>query len=532
MKNRSRRKQVLAGTLLLTIASFVAKLLSAVYRIPFQNMVGNIGFYVYQQIYPIYGIGMTFALTGLPVFISKLVVDTREPENQVALVFRIQRILLVICLVIFCILQFGAGLIAVRMDDSRLTPVIQSVSWMFLLIPFLSSWRGYFQGKMEMRPTAYSQVIEQIVRVSVILVVAYWATHHAVTPYKMGQFAMLSAPIAGVFALTVILAWVWVHRPVRRTAKSIAEMRQQPLVSRILLEGGTLCLVSAVMLLLQLADSFSVVSGLRSFGYTLGAAQNIKGIYDRSQTLVQLGQVLSTASVTAVLPGLVMAHKRHQDVTFEHIATTNLRTNLALSLAMSVGLFALMPEVNRLLFSSAELNGTISLYCTSIVLTSVLMTYNAILQSKNQYKNTMAAILFGFVVKLLINQPLIAYFGIIGASMATLLSLVSMVLLLHLLARRDLQRLISGMQVIKLSVVLGLMWLAVHSAVVVVNAMSPITSLRLQALVIAVVCIPVGIIFFFGGCLVLKVFSVREWLAIPLVSKYIKIKGVPTHENR
>lgn len=109
MKNRSRRKQVLAGTLLLTIASFVAKLLSAVYRIPFQNMVGNIGFYVYQQIYPIYGIGMTFALTGLPVFISKLVVDTREPENQVALVFRIQRILLVICLVIFVSYNLAPG---------------------------------------------------------------------------------------------------------------------------------------------------------------------------------------------------------------------------------------------------------------------------------------------------------------------------------------------------------------------------------------------------------------------------------------
>ncbi|MGN1293051.1 MAG: oligosaccharide flippase family protein, partial [Levilactobacillus brevis] len=49
----------LQGALILSVAAFVAKLLSAVYRVPFQNMVGNTGFYVYQQVYPLYGIGMT-----------------------------------------------------------------------------------------------------------------------------------------------------------------------------------------------------------------------------------------------------------------------------------------------------------------------------------------------------------------------------------------------------------------------------------------------------------------------------------------
>lgn len=61
---RKTMKTVMQGALLLSVASLIAKILSAVYRVPFQNMVGNTGFYVYQQIYPIYGIGMTFALSG------------------------------------------------------------------------------------------------------------------------------------------------------------------------------------------------------------------------------------------------------------------------------------------------------------------------------------------------------------------------------------------------------------------------------------------------------------------------------------
>ena len=47
-------KGMMQGAIALSIAAFIAKILSAVYRVPFQNMVGNTGFYVYQQVYPIY----------------------------------------------------------------------------------------------------------------------------------------------------------------------------------------------------------------------------------------------------------------------------------------------------------------------------------------------------------------------------------------------------------------------------------------------------------------------------------------------
>ena len=72
-KARSTGQVAMQGAAVLTLAALVAKVLSAIYRVPLQNMVGNEGFYVYQQVYPIYGIGMTFALNGLPSFIGKQV---------------------------------------------------------------------------------------------------------------------------------------------------------------------------------------------------------------------------------------------------------------------------------------------------------------------------------------------------------------------------------------------------------------------------------------------------------------------------
>lgn len=59
-----------------------------------------------------------------------------------------------------------------------------------------------------MKPTAYSQVVEQVIRVTVILAVAFWAARSLVNPYKMGTIAMLSAPIAGLAALMIVRSWV------------------------------------------------------------------------------------------------------------------------------------------------------------------------------------------------------------------------------------------------------------------------------------------------------------------------------------
>lgn len=75
-------KTVLKGTLILTATSFIVKILSAVYRVPFQNLVGDEGFYVYQQVYPIYGIAMTLSLSGMPVFLSKILASEESPIEK------------------------------------------------------------------------------------------------------------------------------------------------------------------------------------------------------------------------------------------------------------------------------------------------------------------------------------------------------------------------------------------------------------------------------------------------------------------
>ena len=168
-------KNVMNGALILSLAALIAKILSACYRIPFENLVGNTGFYVYQQVYPIYGIGMTFALTGFPVFISKIIAEQDEEAAKLAVSHQIFVILAFFGLACFGFLQLFGHQIALMMGDRHLTPLLGSVSWMFLFMPILAVGRGYYQGTFNMTPTAISQVTEQFIRVTVIIFVALLA---------------------------------------------------------------------------------------------------------------------------------------------------------------------------------------------------------------------------------------------------------------------------------------------------------------------------------------------------------------------
>lgn len=193
-------KKLVQGTAILAFAALIAKVLSAVYRIPLENFVGDTGFYVYQQIYPIYGIGMTLALNGLPTFISKLIVAEPNDAAQAQLAGQLLRGLSMVALVIVVGLNVSAPLLATLMGDRQLTNVIRAVSLMFIVMPIMAVGRGVAQGQLNMRPTAYSQVVEQIVRVLIIVVVAYEAMQTGMNVYLMGTLAMLSAPIAGLAA--------------------------------------------------------------------------------------------------------------------------------------------------------------------------------------------------------------------------------------------------------------------------------------------------------------------------------------------
>ena len=110
-------KSYMQGALLLTIAALIVKVLSAAYRIPFQNLVGDQGFYVYQQVYPFVAIFVTWTAGGVAVAISKMLADIEFETLQgrarrKSILIVIYQYLTILSIIFFTILFFGAPILA------------------------------------------------------------------------------------------------------------------------------------------------------------------------------------------------------------------------------------------------------------------------------------------------------------------------------------------------------------------------------------------------------------------------------------
>lgn len=451
-KARSTGQVAMQGAAVLTLAALVAKVLSAIYRVPLQNMVGNEGFYVYQQVYPIYGIGMTFALNGLPSFIGKQVALQNNNRQSKSLLKRYAVIVSVFALACFALIYFGADWIATMMGDGLLAPVIKSVSFMFLLMPGLLLSRGFMQGRNLMTPTAISQVAEQFVRVAVILTVAFIFSRmqlNGANPdvYQMGFWTMQSAWVAATAASIVMAYYLLNYREKAMYQDFLAGhyglgqasetddtgLSWTKLTKNFVTEGFVICFFSALLVFYQLIDAFTVYDQLVDNGIATAVAKDMKGIYDRGQPIVQLGMVVATSLATSFLPALVLMKRgdRKQAGEFEIVSRQYLQVTLFLATIITGGLISIMPQLNHFLFASSAGSEVLMVYVMMVIFASLVLGQNNILQAQGQWYKAGIAFMVGMLVKGILTASLVDFLDTAGAAWATNLGLVAMIIYLN-----------------------------------------------------------------------------------------------------
>lgn len=516
---------MMQGAFVLTAASFAAKLLSAVYRVPYQNFAGDEGFYVYQQVYPIYGIAMTLALSGLPQFISKYTAEQKEPRAQRQALQELFPLIGGFGLILWALCFFSAQPLAVWMGDEQLRPLIRIVSFTFLLMPFLAITRGEFQGKLLMVPTAVSQVVEQLLRVGVIISAAWSFKQFGWDVYHTGTVAMSGALIGGIAAVFVlryyrqkILGTKLAYQPPKLGAETRA------LGKRLVLEGGLMTVYSGLLILFQLIDSFTVKKALVDFGLNEHGAKLAKGVYDRGQPLVQLGLVVALALSSSFLPLLTRYLVTRDRDKFIKTSQIFLRLTCTIGAAASVGLALLLPYVNYALFKDYKGNETLVLFVFAIFLMALIQAYQSIAQSQNKYRPSLQAAGIGLLLKIVTTFPLTKQLGTIGASLSTLLGLVAALVVLHYAGDHKTrayykQRHFTGKLFICLMGMIFVL-LCYYGSISILFGM---VQKRSGALAAAVLGVLLGGSVFLSLAIRVRLLTIREWLMLPFGSKLLRI---------
>lgn len=464
MKNKGM-SLFFAETWVLTISSLITKILSAFYRIPLQNLVGNRGFFIYQQVYPLYGLCTAIALSGLPMFVSQVLAEDKvnQAQNQRHLL----QGALVLGILGALLLKLAAPQIASGMGDPSLTPLVAVLSWFYLLAPLEAVLRGIYQSDLQMLPTAISQVSEQIIRVLIIITAAICLSSR---DYLMGTWAHAGAAIGAAGAIIILLGF---HLPI--SAKPQPQAVNSHLLRRFLSEGLLLSLFSGVLVLFQAIDSFTVFKILQAAFYQ--HAQELKGIYDRAQPLAQLAIVLAVSLATTILPQLSQSAQDKQ----AELKNITLHVALVLAASCAVGMAALMPQINTLFFKDAQQSWSLAVYVLAAFFIAYAIVINTLMQAQHQQQQNWLALLLAVISKWLLNRVLIPPLGIFGASSATLLASIILAVLLYFNSDQSLrQGLFKKHFLLKLSLVMLLLFTFVKIMSIFWRFFAPLS--RLSAL--------------------------------------------------
>ncbi|MFJ7733579.1 oligosaccharide flippase family protein [Lysinibacillus sp. NPDC097231] len=524
MSERFGMKNYMKGAALLTIAALIVKVLSAIYRVPFQNLVGDEGFYIYQQVYPIISIFVVWTSSGFAVAISKMLADNdsildplerNQKRNDIMRI--VFRYLTILSLLFFAILFGGADMLARFMGDTLLAPLIRTGSFIVLIMPAFSVLKGSFQSRGIMEPIAYAQVIEQAVRVSVILAGTFMIMATTKSLYGTGQMAIIGTVVGEIVGF-ILLAFIFK----KRFGLSKDKQQQQriaglPIIKEVTLLSLSVSMSGLLLLGYQLVDSFTIYSLLIENGMDQTIAKETKGIYDRGQPLVQLGVVIASSLSLAIVPLVAHMSKKQEGRSAIPFIQLTYRASVLFGWAASLGLILVMPYINAMLFKTDVLSEVLMVYVLQIVPLSIILTFTAILQGYGKLKKPALFLIVGFILKIILNVMTISLFGVLSAAIANNVGLLFTALMLVFYLKK-----MTTIQLAPASFYkkVGIASLSMTAVVIIWLQFAPellnqFLSTRLVAVIAGFTAVCLGAFVMITVIAKLRVLAEKEWYLLP-----------------
>ena len=204
----SKPNTFFGGAAILAVGILVVKLIGMFYKIPLLNIIGEQGSADFNNAYNIYSVLLTISTAGLPVAVSKLVseADALGRRNQVRRTFLLAlSVFLILGVLSFLIMFLGSEQLAGLMNDSMAAPGIRALAPAVICVGCLSAFRGYAQGHGNMTPTAVSQIIEALCKLTVGLGLAFWLVGHGADASHAAAGAITGVTVGTIVALAYML---------------------------------------------------------------------------------------------------------------------------------------------------------------------------------------------------------------------------------------------------------------------------------------------------------------------------------------
>ncbi len=379
MQVRTKKGSFLKGAAWIAAGGFMAKVIGALYRIPLTNLIGGKGLGLYQLVYPVYCLLLTVSATGIPSSVAKLTAERiSHGEDDRSILKTAMKLFVLIGVTGTVIMALAAPWLARMQGSEEVLHGYYALAPSVLSVSAISVFRGWFQGRNHMFPTALSEVTEQLVKVSVGLPLAYIFRDNVV---KAVVGLLFAVSVSEVVTLVIMVA---LYR--REKRENVERVGGRVSMSAVLRLSIPVTLSSILLPLSGLVDSVLVPRLLSAYA---NDAVTLFGLFSGGAvTVVNLPVSVCYGIAAASVPSVATATEGKRRRVLAALALT-----LLIGGGSAVGLYLFSEPTAKMIFRNLggeeleTLIGLIRAFSVSAMTLSGVQTLSACLtaQGKPQY---------------------------------------------------------------------------------------------------------------------------------------------------
>ena len=387
--------KLIKSTLILVIGGFFTKIIGMFIKIVLSRNIGTEALGIYMMILPTFNLFITLSTMGLPVSLSKIV--SENTRNNRKLIISVVPIMLIFNIILGVILYLTAPLIANNLlsNDKTFYPLLSII----FTLPFISISaiiRGYFFGKERMFPHTFSNNLEQVVRLLLIIFITPKLMIYGIE--VVVSFVVLTNVFSELTAIICLLFFI--PNKTRISLKDTKYDRSSiKEVFSIGINTTTARIISSIGYFLEpvILSYFLLRQGLSSemISYEYGI---INGYVF---PLILLPSFFTGAISNAILPILSKSYARRNYQYFKVKLSQGVLYSLLVGIPIMIILILFPKELLHLVYNTNEGVQYIRILAIFFLLLYVQSPLTSALQAMNKSKSAMMGTLIGTVLRII-----------------------------------------------------------------------------------------------------------------------------------
>lgn len=418
-----KKNLFIKSTLILILSGFLTKMLGFIIKVVYTRIIGEYGISLFTIATPTYSLLLTISTLAIPISISKLVSENKGRSIRIltSATFLILSINFLLILIIFLTKDFIATNL---LKEPLASPILMAFA---LTLPFVSIsavLKGYFAGKQNMVPHATSNILEQIVRLIIIVTILPILMKKTVMYAVLGLILLtilseISSIIVFLFFLPKHINYKTNLLPSKKHTKDILNISLPTVSSRIIGNIG------------YFLEPIILTNLLLFSGYTNAYILREYGAYNAySLALLTMPGFFIAAISTSLLPEISKFHGERNSSMVKRRIKQSLLFALLIGTFFSFIIFTFRDKLLFTLYNTTNGSDYIKILAPFFVLFYLEGVLTSALQALGHAKITMNITLWGVILKLLVMAILsLCHIGIYSLVIAEIINILFVVLI-------------------------------------------------------------------------------------------------------